>query len=367
MVYTDFEKAFDRVDHVILLAKLEKLGIHGCLLRWIKSYLSNRSQIVTIGGYRSNRIYVPSGVPQGSHLGPLFYNAYIFDIYTCIKTPVQHLLYADDKKVFLKIRNISDCRLLQNSLNCLVEYYKRNKITVNASKCQVITFSRKTSPIYASYIMNNIKLQRVQLIRDLGVLLDSKMLMSDHIDNIINKAYKNLGFVMRVCKAFNDPGCIKTVYFTYVRSVLEYASNIWSPHYITYKSRLERLQQRFLKYLNYRTKCPSASYKSSCERHNVMSLEDRRVLLDMGFLYDIVTSYVDCPNLVSEIKYFTPKTNTRYPRLLSLPQRQTNFGRNSVMYRIMKTYNNQFNDIDPFVYNSKKSFKSAIANKMLRV
>jgi hypothetical protein len=79
----DFEKAFDRMDHVILLNKLELLGIHGDLLRWVKSCLTNRSQAVVMGGYRSNYISIPTGVPQGSHLGPLFYNAYLYDIGSC--------------------------------------------------------------------------------------------------------------------------------------------------------------------------------------------------------------------------------------------------------------------------------------------
>lgn len=71
VVYTDFEKAFDRVDHFILLAKLENIGIH-VLLRWVKSYLTNRSQAVVLGGFRSDFTSISSGVPQGSHLGPLF-------------------------------------------------------------------------------------------------------------------------------------------------------------------------------------------------------------------------------------------------------------------------------------------------------
>ncbi|XP_041978634.1 odorant receptor 30a-like [Aricia agestis] len=80
VIYTDFEKAFDRVDHLILLKKLQELGIHGDLLRWMESYLSNRSQAVVMGGYRSDYIEMPTGVPQGSHLGPLLYNAYLYDI-----------------------------------------------------------------------------------------------------------------------------------------------------------------------------------------------------------------------------------------------------------------------------------------------
>lgn len=104
VIYTDFEKAFDRVDHVILLQKLSDLGINGNLLRWVTSYIKNRMQAVVTGSARSNFIIIPSGVPQGSILGPLFYNAYPFDIGSCFRN-AQYLMFADDMKVFFKIRS----------------------------------------------------------------------------------------------------------------------------------------------------------------------------------------------------------------------------------------------------------------------
>lgn len=94
------------------------LGIHGDLLRWIKSYLHNRSQAVVLGGYRSDFISIPTGIPQGSHLGPLFYDVYVYDITSCF-TSSQHLMYADDKKIFYKIRNKLDCFKMQLDLNAL--------------------------------------------------------------------------------------------------------------------------------------------------------------------------------------------------------------------------------------------------------
>lgn len=104
VIYTDFEKAFDWVDHVILFQKLSDLGINGNLLRWVTSYIKNRMQAVVTGSARSNFIIIPSGVPQGSILGPLFYNAYLFDIGSCFRN-AQYLMFADDMKVFFKIRS----------------------------------------------------------------------------------------------------------------------------------------------------------------------------------------------------------------------------------------------------------------------
>ncbi|CAG9124933.1 unnamed protein product [Plutella xylostella] len=297
VIYTDFEKAFDRVDHTILLHKLQILGIHGDLLRWIKSYLTNRSQAVVLGGFRSNFVGIPSGVPQGSHLGPLFYNAYLFDIDTAF-TSSKHLLYADDKKIFYKIRNLQDHEAVQADLDALYRYYLNNKITVNVKKCMCISFTRKPKPSYFNYAFNGNTIERVNSVRDLGIILDSKFLLSEHIDHIANKAYRNLGFVLRSCKPFTNIGAIKSVYYAYVRSTLEYASTIWSPHYTIYKERLEKVQKVFINHLNFRLRNSANSYKDGCRINNVNTLEERRTLLDMCFLHDLVHGRVDCAELV---------------------------------------------------------------------
>lgn len=357
VVYTDFEKAFDRVDHVILLAKLERLGIHGDLLRWVKSYLSNRSQAVVAGGFRSDFINIPSGIPQGSHLGPLLYNAYIFDIYTCFNS-TKYLLYADDKKIFYKINNYQDCNTLQNTLNNLSNYYSINNITVNVSKCQQISFTRKRYPIDFIYTINNIPVEKVNKVRDLGVILDSKLTMTDHIEAIVDKAYKNLGFVLRTCKPFNNISCVKTVYYAYVRSVLEYASSIWSPYYITYTQSIEKIQAKFIKHLNYRARMYT-DYKSGCSHHKIMPLEDRRTMLDAMLLYNIVNGHLDSPTLLSVVNFNVPKKRTRHTKLFAPPFQSTNYISNAPITRICSIYSKKFPDLDIF-NTSKHTFKSKV-------
>lgn len=357
VIYTDFEKAFDRVDHIILLTKLETLGIHGDLLRWVKSYLSNRSQAVVVGGFKSDYIKIPSGIPQGSHLGPLFYNAYIFDINKCFKS-CSHLLYADDKKIFYKITNQQDCKFLQETLNMLSEYYSSNKIIVNVPKCQQISFSRKHNPLNFQYTINGIPIEKVSVIRDLGVTLDSKLSMAEHIDVITNKAYRNLGFVIRTCKPFNDPACLKSVYYAYVRSVLEYASNIWSPNYIIYKEKIERIQRLFVKHLNYRSKI-YLDYRSSCNRHHLLPLDDRRTLLDMMLLYNIINAGVDSPTLLASINVNAPRKRTRHTSLFSPAFQNTNYAKNAPINRICSTYNKRFSSVD-ILNTSKSSFRKEV-------
>lgn len=365
VVYTDFEKAFDRVDHVILLGKLQTLGIHGDLLRWVSSYLTNRSQAVVLGGYRSDFAHVPSGVPQGSHVGPLFYNAYIYDIYKAIENS-QHLLYADDKKIFLRVRSVTDCDMLQRDLNSLQEYYNSNRITVSVGKCQCISFTRKTNPVIYPYNFNGTEIERVNVVKDLGIYFDSKMLLSHHVDTIALRAYRSLGFVMRVCKAFRSAHSIKIVYYAYVRSLLEYASTIWSPSYKIHSDKIEKIQRLFIRHLNFKLRINFDSYIKGCRNNRLLTLEERRTVADMALLFDVVRGRADCPQLLAGIGLWVPAHRTRHTanRCFNVPRHRTNYAQNSVLTRLPKTYNNRFSDVDIFMC-SKTEFKNQIIDNIL--
>lgn len=356
VVYTDFEKAFDRVDHIILLHKLYELGIRGNLLRWMESYLSKRSQAVVVGGFHSNYIKVTSGVPQGSILGPLLYACYLYDIGPCFQHS-RFLMYADDTKIFMKTNNISDCVKLQGDLDRLGDYYERNRIGVNVSKCHFVTFTRKINPFKFDYRLSKIKINETTVVRDLGVLLDVKLTFSEHIDTIINKSFKSLGFILRVSKPFSDAACTKLLYFSYVRSILEYCCSVWNPHYVTYINDLERIQHKFLKYLNYKKQIYSQNYREACSHHNLTSLQNRRTLMDMALLHGLCNGYIDCPELTSRVlRFCTPRRRTRHTQLFAVSHSSTNYAQFSIINRIQKVYNKEFYSSDIF-HSGKGTFK----------
>ena len=132
-VYTDFSKAFDKLNHTILIEKLSLVGVHGDLLRWLVSYITNRSQIISIGGYTSVPFTLPSGIAQGTHLGPLLFNIFVSDVETCFFSS-KYLMYADDLKIFATIRSPDDCKALQTDLDNFSRYCKKNKLTLNLKK-----------------------------------------------------------------------------------------------------------------------------------------------------------------------------------------------------------------------------------------
>ena len=152
-IYTDFRKAFDLVNHDILLEKLSRAGVHGSLLRWCESYLLNRSQLVAVRGFTSEASPVPSGVPQGSHLGPLFFLVFINDI--CENLHCKYKLFADDLKVYRTITSQHDSYMLQNDINHISLWCKCNSMFLNSEKCFFLRITRKKNISFAKRIVHN--------------------------------------------------------------------------------------------------------------------------------------------------------------------------------------------------------------------
>lgn len=143
--------------------------------------------------------------------------------------------------------------------------------------------------------------------RDFGILLDSRLSMSIHVNNIITKSYRNLGFLMHTCQPFKNILSYKIVYYAYVRSVLEYVCQIWSPYYAVHINRLERVKKK-LSHLNYKFRNPCGNYINNCRKYKLLTLEEKRVLMDMGFLFDVIRGRIDSPELLAHIKFNTPFT-----------------------------------------------------------
>ena len=135
VIYLDYCKAFDQVSHQILIEKLKFYGICDPLLTWFRSYLEGRRQIVAIGSTISNEFNVCSGVPQGSHLGPILFLIFINDLSVVFKTS-HFLFFADDLKVYHRIKSVNDCRLLQEDIKNITSWCLDNKMELNISKCK---------------------------------------------------------------------------------------------------------------------------------------------------------------------------------------------------------------------------------------
>ena len=228
-VYTDFSKAFDKIDHALLLNKLQNFGFGTRLILFFKSYLFDREQYVSYNGYRSKVFLATSGVPQGSNLGPLLFLLFINDL--CCQINCNKLLFADDLKIFNSINSEDDYDSLQADINKLQDWCVLNKLHLNISKCKVLSFTnRRTSFVY-DYSINGVILSRCTDTKDLGIIFDYQLSFKKHINSRTSEAMRMLGFIMRNCKNFNNLQALKILYYSFVRSKLEYGSIIWNPCY----------------------------------------------------------------------------------------------------------------------------------------
>lgn len=364
-VYTDFSKAFDKINHRILIKRLTDVGIHGDLLRWLKSYISNRTQAVKINNFVSSFKPVISGVPQGSHLGPTLFIIYINNIKQCFKHS-NILLYADDLKIFRKITCLNDCTLLQQDLSRLNTYCHANDLYLNLTKCFSISFTRNISPINFDYVINNKIIKHVTEIKDLGIILDQKLTYEKHIDYVSKKSNKMLGFIMRSARYFYDFKCFKSLYFAYVNSQLSFASVIWNPQYNKYIDRIENIQRKFLIYV-----CSKRAisinvfdYNECCKFFKIIKLQDRRKINDITYARKILNGSLHVPNILSDFNFLVPNHFSRSQHLLYNNLMHTNHAQNSPIYRLTSTIN-YHSFIDPF-YQSQNIIKNLLTAHFLQ-
>ncbi|XP_046687794.1 uncharacterized protein LOC124373466 [Homalodisca vitripennis] len=300
-LYLDFSKAFDKVSHPLLIRKLEASGITGTLLKWFASYLSDCQLSVRFASSVSEPFAAVSGVPQGSHLGPKLCNIFISDIVYNLEANT--LLFADDIKIFKAIQHPDDCKVLQDDLTAIEGWWVQNDMALNSKKCLAFTFHRIKSPIHFNDSVDGDVMRRPPSVCDLGVVWTPALNADAHIAKKCLQATRALGFLMRSAKPFSDPGTLRTLYCSMVRPIVEYASVVWSPHQSILINDLERIQTKFLRYLGVRTGFlyREVPVDHLAEALCLPQLAARRKVQDLMFLYKIINSLIDCPELLERI------------------------------------------------------------------
>ena len=199
-IFIDLQKAFDTVDHEILLKKLEHYGIRGLSNSWFKSYLSNRQQFVSINGFNSKNQVMKYGVPQGSVLGPLLFLIYINDLHKAIKfSKVHH--FADDTNLLVVGKNLEDIqKLINRDLKFLCTWLRANKISLNASKTELIIFRdpKKKSTHEIKIKINGKKLMPSKFVKYLGIYIDCHLNWKSHLTEISSKLSRANGMLCKI-------------------------------------------------------------------------------------------------------------------------------------------------------------------------
>ena len=275
------------VPHNHLLDKLTTLNLCPYLLQWIYSYLSDRSQVVAVGGELSSVKNVVSGVPQGSVLGPLLFTIYIDDVAAQISPSSSISFYADDIALYCSIRSPADYLILQADITAIATCVEEEKhLNFNVNKCYLMLTSRKhshsiTPPLF---IKTDTAVEQVDSVKYLGVLLTSDLTWTEHISRICNKTRKLIGLMYRRFHHCH-PDLMLRLYKAFIRPHLEYALQVWDPYLAKDIELLERTQKFALRVC---CKNWSASYCDLLECCQVPSLSDRRMIAKMCHLYKII-------------------------------------------------------------------------------
>jgi hypothetical protein len=242
-IFIDLAKAFDTVNHDILLKKLYHYGVRGIPYEWFKSYLNNRKQYVYLNNIQSNKLPITCGVPQGSILGPLLFLLYINDLST-VTNLLTFIMFADDTNIFISGKNLDHIASVVNiELKTINTWFSVNLLSLNIKKTNYMLFGNKKL-CDASISINKENITRVFQTKFLGVIIQSNLRWNAHISSIANKISKTIGVINKAKHAL-DTCHLKMLYQCLIEPYLNYCCIVWaSPVKNTALESLFKLQKR---------------------------------------------------------------------------------------------------------------------------
>lgn len=341
-IFVDLKKAFDTVSHFKLLEKLNNLGITGSAYNLLKSYLTQRTQIVKICNHESTSQIITCGVPQGSILGPQLFLIYVNNI-NQIGLTGYLTLYADDTCLFYFGKTINDLiNEAQTDLNTLNEWFLHNLLTINTSKTSYMIFHAKNKkiPPYTPLKVNNYIINQSNKEKYLGLMLDDKLTWGPHISHVRSKLTSLCGALRRVGNCI-PPKIKYAIYNSLIKPHLEYLIEVWGSAAKTNIRDLQITQNKLVKQLfNYDFLTPTKLLYSKTKLFNLSQLYNYAVCL-------LVKKILD--NSIQTNISLTKKTYTHNLRnqnkLILRPPRTENYGKKNILYHGVQLYNKLPNEI----------------------
>ena len=357
-IFIDLSKAFDTVNHQILIDKLDHYGIRGVALEIFRSYLSNRKQYVNIDNCKSQTRAISHGVPQGSVLGPLFFLLFINDLPICCPDGKVRL-FADDTTIFFHSNNINNITSTgKNIMIQLTSWFKANKLTLNSDKSSFTIFksNRKSIPNLPDTIdFYDQKIKRASHIKFLGVILDENLTWNHHINELCSKL-KRLFHIFYNIRNLLLKDNIKTIYYALVYSRIKYGISVYGQACDSKLKRIQTLQNQLLKVLS------SKNYRFSTDSlHNEFDLLKIKDIVKQEVITFVHNFFSKSLPPVFDGYFETLASNhnrdTRYgSNLIKITNHSSSFAASSIKIQGAKVWNRLDNNLK--IINKVKNFRN---------
>jgi len=346
LVSVDLSAAFDTIDHSLLLSRIcHSFGVQGLALKWLNSYLRDRCQTVHIGSVSSSPVFITSGVPQGSVLGPILFSLYVSPIgQIAASHGLSHQQYADDTQLFISLStaNLSDSVSSLNScLSGLHYWFSVHGMSLNPSKSEAILFGTqqrlRTFPNLPSVEFNGTILHLADKIRTLGVILDSSLTFDSYISSVCKSSYYYIKAIRHVRSSLPLDVC-STIATAFVQSRLDYANSILFNCGQLHLNRLQRVQNTLARVVS--PGLPSEPVANKLRSLHWLPVHHRINFKIATLTYKLLSS--GHPGYLSSL--ITRHQPVRLLRssgqeFLSVPHVNTNFGRRAFSYSSPTVWN----------------------------
>lgn len=338
-VFLDLKRAFETIDRAKLLMLLKRIGLSGIVLKWFESYLTSRQQMTIYNGAVSNPVSVELGVPQGSVLGPLLFILYMNDIKETL-TVAEVNLFADDTVLFVIADSIQEAySLLRPELNRMAEWLKEKKLMLNVKKTKymIIRNQRKTDS-EESISIDGEDIERVEVTKYLGVMVDEKLNFKDHVDYTIRKAAQKFGVLCRVNVDLTIENKLM-LYKSVIAPHFEYCASILFLANKQQKRRMQLIQNKAMRLILECDRMTPVTFMRECLQW--LSVEQRVLYSTMVLVFKIKNRMT--PDYLTENVRYGSDVHGYYTRRASdfrLPKFSMTTTQNSLFFKGFKIFNN---------------------------